>query len=361
MNQPTQLKDLQQATAGTFGSEAPFHAPVASSSAFNPEAYHAMQERDDQLIRDSILHGYAGEEYIYSFWPKGAKEKVVGVSVVGARELACYYGGIKARIVASVDKTASLFIFKSFEPMGVQVQMIPQLADEDDFYEVVMEVTDLKTGNSLQVRKKETKMDKRKDGTPYARQHYDVIAESKAFRNGVLSVIPQNVISAFKERCLKSGKVSQEQTLDDLKENVLLYATKNSIPLDRAAINNLLYSEISGLGGAARESIDSFREACTQLGVEAVSREKVDHSTGEIKQDDPKPTEERQRRPRRTKEQMAAARAEEAAKKEQQAATQGKPDDPPPLGETGREPSLQDASSAPINGMDGMDDMGDLE
>lgn len=243
------------------------HAVDAAANlpvAFNPDAWHAMQARDDALIEDSILHGYAGEEYVYQF--KIQNTTVNGVSVVGARALAAEYGGIKSRIVASVDKTGSLFVFKSFEPLAIQAQLIPQLAEQDDFYEVVVEVTDIKTGNSIQVRKKETKTERRRDGSAYDRPHFDVIAESKGFRNGVLSIIPQRVIKEFKDRCLRGGKSGNEKTIDQLRDGALAFAAKNAISLDRRALEDLTYSQIFGLGNAAKD-IGAFREAAESLRV----------------------------------------------------------------------------------------------
>lgn len=250
-------------------------------TAFNPDAWHAMQARDDALIEDSILHGYAGEEYVYSFSISG--NNVTGVSVVGARALASEYGGIKSRIVASVDKSGSLFVFKSFEPLAIQAQMIPQLADQDDFYEVVVEITDIKTGNSIQVRKKETKQERRKNGSAYDRPHYDVIAESKAYRNGVLSILPQAVIKQFKDRCLRAGKNGNEKTIGQLRDGALAFAAKNAIPLDRHSVEQLTYSQIFGLGNAAKD-IGAFREAAEALGI--VVRE--EQSAKRIEADDPK-------------------------------------------------------------------------
>lgn len=234
-------------------------------AAFNPDAWHAMQQRDDQLIRDSILHGYAGKEYVYKF--RIAGQEVTGVSVIGARELASHYGGIKHRIVASVDKTGSLFVFKSHEPLNIQASIIPQLADEDDFYEVVIEIADIKTGNSIQVRKKETKTEKRQNGSLYARPHYDVIAESKAYRNGVLSIIPQSVIKEFEARALRAGNSSGEKTIDQLREGAIAFGVKNGISIDRQAMSSLSYAEIYGLGAAAIVGAKEFRESAESLGI----------------------------------------------------------------------------------------------
>lgn len=264
---------------------AAFKKESTSVGAFNADAYHAMQARDDQLTRDSILHGYTGKEYVYSFNISG--KQVTGVSVVGARELASYYGGIKSRIVASVDKTGALFVFKSFEPLAIQAQMIPQLSEEPDFYEVVMEITDLKTGNSLQVRKKESKTERRSNGTPYDRPHYDVIAESKAYRNGVLSIIPQNVIAEFEKRALAAGNNSQEKTIDQLRSGILGFAAKSAIALERLAVNELLYAEISGLGTAANQGVEAFREAAASLGI-LVAQPMLEH--GEEKSESATPT-----------------------------------------------------------------------
>lgn len=238
---------------------------IEPTSSFNSDAWHAMQTRDDQLIKDSILHGHAGKEYVYEFSISG--QKVTGVSVVGARELASHYGGIKHRIVASVDKTGSLFVFKSFEPLAVQANIIPQLADEEDFYEVVIEISDLKTGNSIQVRKKETKVEKRKNGSSYERPHFDVIAESKAYRNGVLSIIPQDVIKEFETRCLRNGSTGNEKTLDQLREGSLAFGAKNGISIDRQAINSLTYAELYGLGSAAGAGKAVFLESAESLGI----------------------------------------------------------------------------------------------
>lgn len=172
-----------------------------------------MQQRDDQLIPDSILHGYSGRS---TFSLPTSRASPLPESASSAPANWRPITGIKHRIVVAVDKTGSLFVFKSFEPLNVQANIIPQLVDEDDFYEVVIEITDIKTGNSIQVRKKETKTEKRQNGSSYARPHYDVIAESKAYRNGVLSIIPQSVIKEFEARALRAGNSSGEKTIDQL-------------------------------------------------------------------------------------------------------------------------------------------------
>lgn len=236
-------------------------------STFDPAAWHAMQERDNQLIRDQVLHGYASKDFVYSFNIQG--KTVTGVSVVGARELASEYGGIKARIVATVEKRGALFIFRTFTPLSIETRRLPELSTDDDFYECVLEVQDIKTGNSIEVRKKETRQEKRRDGSTYERPHYDVIAESKAFRNGVLSVLPQNVVIDFEKRCLAAGNKSDEKTIDQLRDGVIAFAAKSGIGLDRKAVGGLSFAEINGLGSAAKEGLDAFKGALLALGVVA--------------------------------------------------------------------------------------------
>lgn len=260
MNQKvTTLESLQTRTSSDM--DRLMQAP----SKFDPDIWHAMQSRDESLIRDSVLRGYTGQEYVYSFPMQG--KTVTGISVVGARALAAQYGGIKARIIGSTDKTGELFVFKSFDPLSVDARTIPQLAEQSDFYEVIMEITDLKTGNSIQVRKKESKIERKRDGTPYERPHYDVIAESKAFRNGVLSVLPQSVISEFERKALNAGHGTRERTIDELRDAVIQFASKNSLKYSRQAIQRLTYSEVSGLGQALTEGLDQFKSAALSAGV----------------------------------------------------------------------------------------------
>ncbi len=231
---------------------------------FDPDAWHAMDERDNQLIKDEVLHGASSRAFIYEFPMEG--KSVTGVSVVGARELASQYKGIKSRIVATVEKKGPMFLFRTFTPLSIDVRTIHELEAEDDFYECVMEVSDIKTGNSIEVRKQEMRMEKKRDGSGYfERKHYSVIAEAKAFRNGVLSLLPQSVILDFKKRCLAAGNASQEETIDQIRTKVLTFGAKNSVSISRSALSALSYAEISGLGGAARESLDAFKRAAQAL------------------------------------------------------------------------------------------------
>jgi hypothetical protein len=275
--------NLNELRAGAHRNDSPLsdllNRPVRS---FDPDAYHVMQARDEQLIRDSVLHGTIIKDYVYSFNIKGTK--VTGISVVGARQLACEYKGIKSRIVGSAEKTGSMFVFRSFDPMSIHVQHIPELADEGDYYECILEISDIKTGNSIQVRKKELKVERKSDGGTFARPHYDVIAESKAFRNGVLAIIPQAVIAEFEKKALAAGNGSQERTMDQLRDSLIAFATKNGIAVDRAAVTQLTYAELMGIGSASKESVKAFESACVASGI-ADDREQaqpaIDPATGE--------------------------------------------------------------------------------
>lgn len=259
------------------------HAPLPGAASvfqellkksFDPDAWHVMQERDNALIRDEVMHGQASKAFVYSFDMQG--KTVTGVSVVGARELAAQYKGIKSRIVATVEKRGALFIFRTFTPLGIETRHLTELEADDDFYECVVEISDIKTGNSIEVRKKETKFERRRDGSAYARPHYDVIAESKAYRNGVLSVLPQSVIQDFKTRCLSAGNVSKEQTIDQRRAAASTFAAKHGIALNRQALGDMSYAELDGLGAAAAQDVESFLRSASALGL-------VVEATGEVK------------------------------------------------------------------------------
>jgi hypothetical protein len=253
-----------------------------SVQVFDPDAYHVMQQRDEQLIEDELMHGVASKAFVYSFPIAGNPQPVSGVSVIGARQLASEYGGIKSRIVATVEKRGALFIFRSFEPLNIETRVLHELAEETDYYECIMQVDDIKTGNAIQVRKKEGKLEKKRDGSFFERPHYDVICESKAYRNGVLSVLPQNVIQAFKAKHLAAGNASSEKTMDQLRAGALQFSAKHGLTLDRGVLQALTYAEIAGIGGAAGLGVDAFRKACEAVGL-------VEAATGEVPPPPPTP------------------------------------------------------------------------
>ena len=266
------LADMRRVAGETAS---PFESLLAQpmrGSRFDADAYHAMQARDSALIADSVLNGHTGKEYVYSFSIGG--KLVAGISVVGASALAAEYKGIKTRIVSAIDKTGPLFVMRTFDPPSMQVQNIPELEDQADFYEVVIEVTDLKTGNSIQKRKKEAKLENGR-----VRPHYDVIAESKAYRNAVLAIIPQDVVSKFEQRALAAGNAETLQTKGERIAGMLKFSAKNGVAISRATLERLTYDQIEGISQAARESVESFRRAAVALGIAEIA---ADPATGEI-------------------------------------------------------------------------------
>lgn len=271
------LSEMRRVTGETAS---PFESLLAQpmrGSRFDADAYHAMQARDSALIADSVLNGYSGKEYVYEMTIKG--ERVTGISVVGARALAAEYKGIKTRIVSAIDKTGPLFVMRTFDPPTMSIQHIPELADQMDFYEVVVEVQDLKTGNSIQQRKKEDKCGRKRDGGLFERPHFDVIAEAKAFRNGVLAIIPQDVVSQFEQKALSAGNKGSVQTKADRIAGLLRFAASKGVAVIRSAIEELTSDQIDGIGQAARESVESFRRAAVALGIAEIA---ADPATGEI-------------------------------------------------------------------------------
>lgn len=264
------LGELQQTIHRPAGAGANAPAMLASSEGkLTPEIIHAMEERDDQLVRDLVLRGHIAEEYIYEFSTGG--KKVRGVSVNGAQELASHYRGITSRVVTSTEKNGDLIIFRTFDPAGIQVQCVPQLADRPDWYDVTLEVTDTKTGNSVQVRKSESAVGADRFGKEYDRPHFATIADSKAYRNGVLRLVPRSVVNEFKKLCIQAKTVVQEKTLPERQAELTRYAARFGVSVDRQSINKLTFDEVSGLSDAAMEGGDAFKQALTGLGLASMS------------------------------------------------------------------------------------------
>jgi hypothetical protein len=249
---------------------------VSDRTNFDVDVWHVMDKRDDALIEDEILNGAQSSKFLYVMeGMKGDDGKPVsGVSVIGARHLAAAYGGIKHRIVASVQKTGSLHVFKSYpsqyQPMHVTAESIFSLSDEPDYYEVLIEITDVKTGNSLMVEKREERFGRRRDGSTFDRPNYAVIAQSKAFRNGVLAIVPQDILVRWKLELLKLDK-NKDLIIDGVRDEkiagMIAFAVKNSLPIDRQRVDELTLDQISGLQSAAMQSLPAFVNAATVVGL----------------------------------------------------------------------------------------------
>src|SRR5215470_9213911 len=84
---------------------------AVAGSGWDPDAWHVMERRDEELIADEILNGAGSSKFVYSFDIQGTA--VSGISVIGARHLAAHYGGLKHRLVASAQKTGEMFVFTS--------------------------------------------------------------------------------------------------------------------------------------------------------------------------------------------------------------------------------------------------------
>lgn len=239
---------------------------------FDIDAFHVMDERDNALVADEILHGAGSSSFVYQFEIKGTP--VLGISVIGARHLAAHYKGLQHRIVASMEKIGPLFSFVAYpgeHPMAVSASVVAELAEEPDFYAAVVEMHDLKTGNKIQVERREARVEFRRDGSTFERPNYATIAQSKAYRNAVLALIPQEVVIQWREAMLKLKKSETitASVIDEKRSNVLRFAAQRAIALDRHAIEGLTLDQIGGLGDAAREGrLPAFVEAARALGLE---------------------------------------------------------------------------------------------
>src|SRR5215471_5865613 len=139
---------------------------------FDVDAWHVMEERDDALIADEILNGAGSSTFVYSFEITPGNT-VTGISVIGAKHLANHYGGLQHRVIASTQKTGSLFTFTSYPaegvPMTVSTAVLPELEDEEDFFAALCELKDIKTGNSIQIERRENHFEHRRGGGLYER------------------------------------------------------------------------------------------------------------------------------------------------------------------------------------------------
>lgn len=239
---------------------------------FDIDAWHVMDERDNQLIADEILHGAGSDSFVYQFDVSG--KQVSGISVVGARHLANHYRGLKHRLVASMQKTGELFQFTSYPqenmPMSVSCAVVNELAQEPDYYAAVVEITDVKTGNSIQIERREARFESRRDGSQYERPNFATIAQSKAYRNGILVLIPQDVQIRWKAEMLKlrKGETITESVLEQKRSGVLRFAAQKALSLDRRRVEALTLDQIAGLGDAARDgNTAAFAHAAGALGL----------------------------------------------------------------------------------------------
>jgi hypothetical protein len=246
---------------------------TVTGGTFDADVFHIIDQRDNALIADEVLHGAGSSSFVYRFEIQG--KEVTGISVIGARHLANHYQGLKHRIVASEEKRGATIEFKAYphqtSPGGKHVNIVPELADEEDYYTVVCEVTDVKTGNSIQTERREARVEYRRDGTPYTRPNYSTIAQSKAYRNAVLALIPQDVAIRWKADMLKlnKGETITVSVLEEKRANVIRFAAQKALQLDRRAVEALTLDQISGLGDAAREGrLPAFVEAAKALGLE---------------------------------------------------------------------------------------------
>lgn len=254
---------------------------IQQASSLDPDLWTVMDQRDNTLIEEEILHGAGSSKYVYSF--KIGTTPVTGISVIGARELAAHYKGIQHRMVGSISKIGSVFVMKSYpsanSQMGLFVQQLPELEDEDDYYEVLVELKDIKTGNIIQVEKRESRHETRSEETlrqnphlpaKYERPHYQIIAGSKAYRNGVLTLIPQALQLEWKQRMLLLNKtdIITGSLIDEKRAGVLRYAASKAIGVDRVAIEALTFEQIAGLSDAVREGrAEQFVQSAAALGI----------------------------------------------------------------------------------------------
>ncbi len=239
---------------------------------------HVMDRRDNLLVEQELMHGAGSSAFVYSFPVSG--KTIAGVSVIGAQHLANAYGKLRHRLIASVQKIGSLFTFTSYptadSSMRVEAHIIADLAAEPDYYQCVIEVQDLNTGNSVQMTRRELRYERRQDGSLFERPHYDTIAESKAYRNAILRLLPQDFVMKWKLQMLQLRKedLITEDVLTAKRAAVIRFAAAKGIPLDRHAVERLTVEQMGGLAEAAHaENEAAFGHALAALGLRIIDVE----------------------------------------------------------------------------------------
>jgi hypothetical protein len=270
---------------------------VTSGGTFDPDMWHVINARDTDLIADEIAHGVGSPIFVYQFDIAG--HPVSGISTKGSQYLAQEHGGLKHKIISALEKRGTIISFQRFEsgegpPIGY-TSLPGELADEPDFYSVVVEVTDIKTGNSVQVERREQRFEARRDRSLYERPNFQTIAQSKARRNAYLILIPQAVQVEFLQRMLKLPRNTMDLTpslIDEKRGNILRYAAQQGIALDRGAVHRLTLDQISGLGDAARLGqlpafVQSARALGLAIGGEVAEEVQQQLESGQAAGDDP--------------------------------------------------------------------------
>jgi hypothetical protein len=252
--------------------------PALRQGTFDLDFYHAMQARDEALIADEILHGTISGSYTYSISQSG-KAPIEGISVLGARQLAYENGGIKSEILGSIAKRGPQLVFTSYphdgHPFSVTVSSLIELKDDPDFYTVYMRTTDIKKGNTVPIEVTEMRYELKSDKSGYyERRHIEKIAQSKGHRNGVLALVSQEVVEAFKKKSLEARKNLDltESVLDTRRNAITAYAIRKGIPINREKLMTMAMSQIEGIAKSANEDgLEAFTRALAVLGISRVT------------------------------------------------------------------------------------------
>lgn len=245
---------------------------VSGGAGFDPDMWHVMNERDNALIADEVAHGAGSPIFVYQFDIGG--HPVANISTKGMQHLAGFVGGLHHKIISALEKRGTVVCCQRFTGEGTPIgytSLPAEMASEPDFYSVVVEITDIKTGNSVQIERRENRFERRRDGSEFERPHFQTIAQSKARRNGYAVLIPQDMQAEFLQRMLKLDKnkmVLTPSLLAEKRSHVLRYAAAQGIPVDRRRLEILTLDQISGLGDAAREgALPRFAQAAVALGL----------------------------------------------------------------------------------------------
>lgn len=300
----------------------------AVTGGFDVDAWHVIEARDERLFAENVLHGALTPAFLYIIKMTGHADQV-GVSATGARHLAAHYKGLQFRLVADAHKVGNKVYCQQFPGNGLSYDQFVRDADPDeaDYYMVLGEMHDLKSGNVFQAVKREPRYDTRRDGTTYERPNYMVIAQSKVERNLILHMVPQDVRLRWQQELLRLGGKAENITdsvIEEKRSAVLRFAAANAVALDRQRLGILTYDQIGGLGDAARAGLPAFAQAAVRLGLT------IGEATDEPAEPAPEP-------PRRGRPRKADSEVKPPEPPEPPAEPSGDPEPPaPPASASGR-------------------------
>jgi len=222
----------------------------------NAQVFMLMEKRDEAMIQEEILGRYT-HEYVYDipFKNKNGKEtcgikgckydgKIPHTHVQGLS-----YSGVKeaARLMGAIDTRLT-------EPEMVEIK-------GRSFWKVGCKAVDLKTGRSTMKWKLQSVMKDMGEGKEMENEFAYEISQSKAERNAISALLPQNVIRAWIKDYIAGKEDFDPKILGD---------SRKALPVQKAA-----EAEATDNGGGSDAGNSICDTPCSRCGKEISYNEKA--------------------------------------------------------------------------------------